>query len=55
MDIPINKTFALEASAEQAWAVLGDILVNRTGASVAQVKEVFPGFDGTTIGVTSAG
>lgn len=25
MDIPINKTFALEASAEQAWAVLGDI------------------------------
>ncbi|MFN8168931.1 MAG: DUF1501 domain-containing protein [Candidatus Nanopelagicales bacterium] len=36
-------------------AVLGDILVNRTGASVAQVKEVFPGFDGTTIGVTSAG
>jgi uncharacterized protein (DUF1501 family) len=36
-------------------AVLGDVLVNRTGASVAQVKEVFPGFDGTTIGVTAAG
>ena len=29
-------------------------LVNRTGASVAQVKEVFPGYDGTTIGITSA-
>ncbi len=35
-------------------AVLADILVNRTGASVAQVKEVFPGYTGTTIGVTTA-
>jgi uncharacterized protein (DUF1501 family) len=35
-------------------AVLADVLVNRTGASVAQVKEVFPGYDGTTIGVTVA-
>lgn len=25
MDIPINKTFALDASAAQAWTVLGDI------------------------------
>ena len=36
-------------------AVLADILVNRTGANVAQVKEVFPGYDGTTIGVTTSG
>jgi uncharacterized protein (DUF1501 family) len=35
-------------------AVLADVLVNRTGASVAQVKEVFPGYNGTTIGVTTA-
>ncbi len=35
-------------------AVLADILVNRTGASTDQVRSVFPGYDGTTIGVTSA-
>jgi uncharacterized protein (DUF1501 family) len=35
-------------------AVLADILVNRTGASVAQVQEVFPGFSGSGLpGVTS--
>jgi uncharacterized protein (DUF1501 family) len=35
-------------------AVLSDILVNRTGASTDQVKQVFPTYDGTTIGVTTA-
>ncbi len=35
-------------------AVLADVLVNRTGASVAQAQQVFPGFNGTTIGVTTA-
>jgi len=35
-------------------AVLADILVNRTGASTSQVKEVFPGYDGTTLGITTA-
>jgi uncharacterized protein (DUF1501 family) len=34
-------------------AVLADVLTNRTGASVAQVKEVFPGFTGTTLGITT--
>jgi len=34
-------------------AVLADILVNRTGASTAQVKEIFPTYDGTTIGITT--
>jgi uncharacterized protein (DUF1501 family) len=34
-------------------AVLADILVNRTGATTAQVKEVFPSYDGTTIGITT--
>ncbi len=37
-------------------AVLADILVNRTGASVAQVAEVFPGYTGASSlpGVTTA-
>jgi uncharacterized protein (DUF1501 family) len=35
-------------------AVLADVLVNRTGASLAQAQAVFPGFTGTTIGVTTA-
>jgi uncharacterized protein (DUF1501 family) len=37
-------------------AVLADILVNRTGASVAQVQEVFPGYTGASAlpGVTTA-
>ncbi len=35
-------------------AVLSDILVNRTGASTAQVKQVFPTYDGTTLGITTA-
>jgi hypothetical protein len=30
------------------------VLVNRTGASLAQAQAVFPGFTGTTIGVTTA-
>ncbi len=34
-------------------AVLADILVNRTGASTDQVKTVFPGYNGTTLGVTA--
>ena len=34
-------------------AVLADILVNRTGASTTQVKEIFPNYDGTTIGITT--
>jgi uncharacterized protein (DUF1501 family) len=34
-------------------AVLADILVNRTGASTDQVKQVFPTYDGTTIGITT--
>jgi uncharacterized protein (DUF1501 family) len=36
-------------------AVLADILVNRTGASVAQVQEVFPGYTGASAlpGVTT--
>jgi len=34
-------------------AVLADVLVNRTGASAAQVQEVFPNYMGTTLGVTS--
>jgi uncharacterized protein (DUF1501 family) len=37
-------------------AVLADILVNRTGASVSQVQEVFPGYTGASAlpGVTTA-
>jgi len=35
-------------------AVLSDILVHRTGASTDQVKQVFPTYDGTTIGITTA-
>lgn len=35
-------------------AVLADILVNRTGASTDQVKAVFPGYNGTTLGITTA-
>ncbi len=34
-------------------AVLADILVNRTGATTSQVKEIFPTYDGTTIGITA--
>ncbi|HEY5136426.1 MAG TPA: DUF1501 domain-containing protein [Candidatus Nanopelagicales bacterium] len=34
-------------------AVLADILVNRTGASTAQVQQVFPGYNGTTLGITT--
>ncbi len=34
-------------------AVLADILVNRTGASAAEVTQVFPGYDGTTLGITT--
>ena len=36
-------------------AVLADILVNRTGASLSQVREVFPGYTGTPLGVTTTG
>ena len=36
-------------------AVLADILVNRTGASTSDVQAVFPGYNGTTLGVTAAG
>ena len=36
-------------------AVLADVLVNRTGASASQIQEVFPNYNGTTLGVTSAG
>ena len=35
-------------------AVLADVLVNRTGASAAQVQEVFKNYSGTTLGVTTA-
>jgi uncharacterized protein (DUF1501 family) len=35
-------------------AVLADVLVNRTGASTDQVKAVFPGYTGTTLGITTA-
>ena len=34
--------------------VLSDILVHRTGASTDQVKQVFPTYDGTTLGITTA-
>jgi uncharacterized protein (DUF1501 family) len=34
-------------------AVLADILVNRTGATSDEVKQVFPGYTGTTLGVTT--
>lgn len=34
-------------------AVLADVLSNRTGASVADVRSVFPGFTGATMGVTT--
>jgi uncharacterized protein (DUF1501 family) len=34
-------------------AVLADILVNRTGASTSDVQAVFPGYNGTTLGVTA--
>jgi uncharacterized protein (DUF1501 family) len=34
-------------------AVLADVLVNRTGASTDQVKAVFPGYAGTTLGITT--
>ena len=34
-------------------AVLADVLVNRTGASIDQVKAVFPGYNGTTLGITA--
>ena len=34
-------------------AVLADILVHRTGASVAQVQQVFPAYNGTTLGITT--
>jgi uncharacterized protein (DUF1501 family) len=34
-------------------AVLADILVTRTGASTAQVQQVFPGYNGTTLGITT--
>ncbi|MFN8126403.1 MAG: DUF1501 domain-containing protein [Candidatus Nanopelagicales bacterium] len=35
-------------------AVLADVLANRTGASVEQIRTVFPGYTGETLGVTSA-
>jgi uncharacterized protein (DUF1501 family) len=34
-------------------AVLADILVNRTGATSDEVKQVFPGYTGTTLGVST--
>jgi len=34
-------------------AVLADVLVNRTGASSAQIQDVFPNYNGTTLGVTT--
>jgi len=34
-------------------AVLADILVTRTGASTGQVQQVFPGYNGTTLGITT--
>jgi len=34
-------------------AVLADVLSNRTGASVAEIRSVFPGFTGATLGVTT--
>ncbi len=34
-------------------AVLADILYNRTGASASEIQAVFPGFTGTTLGITT--
>ena len=35
-------------------AVLADVLVHRTGASVADVSAVFPAYSGTPLGITTA-
>ena len=48
-----GQTLTIGAPVVGGAAVLADVLVNRTGASVAQVQQVFPGYNGTTLGITT--